>query len=266
MGHLEERYAASITYRPGAGFVFILALVAATVVVLGFVFWYVPAVGLKNIHPLLPYIAGGVFLGVCVFILAGISTIAGALFSGSAPPPAFRGFMIRFLLPLSLVLSGFLRGSRIKIEQVFLDLNNRMVRKMMKRSGRIRPEKLLILTPHCIQRDDCKVKVTRDVENCVRCGRCEIGELVELALASGIKLFVLTGGTVARRKLHDFMPEGVVAVACERDLVSGIVDAYPLPVVGVVNKRPHGYCMETGVDTEEIKQAMLAFLFREKEK
>jgi hypothetical protein len=46
-------------------------------------------------------------------------------------------------------------------------------------------------------------------------------------------------------------------VACERDLTSGLQDAYPLPVIAIVNKRPRGYCMETGVELAEVRQAIL---------
>ena len=73
-------------------------------------------------------------------------------------------------------------------------------------------------------------------------------------------MFVLTGGTVARRKLKELRPDAVIAVACERDLTSGVQDAYPLPVMAVVNKRPNGYCFDTGVDIGEVKQAIRDFL------
>ena len=38
---------------------------------------------------------------------------------------------------------------------------------------------------------------------------------------------------------------------------SSSCDSDPLPVMAVVNKRPHGYCMETGVDMAEIRQAVM---------
>ena len=39
-----------------------------------------------------------------------------------------------------------------------------------------------------------------------------------------------------------------MAVACERDLTSGIQDSYPIPVIGVLNERPFGPCRNTRVD------------------
>ena len=32
---------------------------------------------------------------------------------------------------------------------------------------------------------------------------------------------------MARRKLFEYRPDAVIAVACERDLTSGVQDAYP---------------------------------------
>jgi hypothetical protein len=150
---------------------------------------------------------------------------------------------------------GILRVPKIKIERIFIDINNQMVL-MMKKKGRLIPKKLLMLMPHCIQFDNCKIKVTRNVKNCAGCGKCEIGELLALTERFGVDLFISTGGTVARRKVHEDRPDAVIAVACERDLTSGLQDSYPLPVIAIVNQRPRGYCMETGVAMAEVRQAL----------
>jgi hypothetical protein len=49
-------------------------------------------------------------------------------------------------------------------------------------------------------------------------------------------------------------------VACERDLSSGIQDSYPLPVFGIINRRPNGPCYDTQVDLEKVEQALTIFL------
>ncbi|MCK5236769.1 MAG: DUF116 domain-containing protein, partial [Deltaproteobacteria bacterium] len=174
--------------------------------------------------------------------------------------PKFRGLLIKFFLPLMIMAGGVLKIPRIKIEKAFIEINNdivrRMIRKMAKSGKKLKANKILVLLPHCIQLDDCKLKVTRDVKNCAGCGKCEVGDLLELTEKYGLELFVLTGGTVARRRLEEYRPQAVVAVACERDLSSGIQDAYPLPVLAIVNDRPHGYCVETGVSIAAIKDAL----------
>lgn len=249
----------SVPYTPDIKvFAGLLCVCAIGVVLAAFVFWYIPTVGLKNIHPLLPYVTGAFFLGVGLFVLFGVVAVVVSILRGKEmlPSPRFRGLFIKFFFPLTVLVAGLLRVKRIKIERAFIDLNNRMVMAMVRAGRRFVPEKILILMPHCIQYDNCKIKVTRDVRNCVGCGRCEIGELVSLSDEYRINLLVLTGGTIARRRLVELRPDAVIAVACERDLTSGVQDAYPLPVIAIVNKRPRGYCLETGVDMADVKQAI----------
>ena len=84
-------------------------------------------------------------------------------------------------------------------------------------------------------------------------------DFTQLAKDIGLNLFVATGGTLARRIVIDIKPEAIVAVACERDLSSGIVDTYPIPILGIVNERPFGPCFNTRVDIDKVKDALNFF-------
>jgi hypothetical protein len=77
-----------------------------------------------------------------------------------------------------------------------------------------------------------------------------------MAKRLGIKVAVATGGTLARRHLKEQKPLAVVAVACPRDLGQGMLDAYPVPVIGVENSRPFGDCLDTRVDTSAVEKAI----------
>jgi hypothetical protein len=65
---------------------------------------------------------------------------------------------------------------------------------------------------------------------------------------------------LARKIVVEKRPEMIIGVACERDLTSGIQDTYPIPVYGILNKRPNGPCYDTDVDLELVEQGMTAFL------
>ena len=114
----------------------------------------------------------------------------------------------------------------------------------------------MVVTPHCLQLATCPHKITRDPNNCKRCGGCDIGALVTMAEEMSFHFIVVTGGTLARQTVMKIRPKAVVAIACERDLASGIQDVYPIPSVGVLNLRPNGPCYNTHVDLEEFRRAI----------
>jgi hypothetical protein len=71
------------------------------------------------------------------------------------------------------------------------------------------------------------------------------------------------GGNVARKIIRKTKPRAIVAVACERDLVSGIQDVAPkIPVLGICNSRPAGPCKDTVVDLDEFRDALDMFCQR----
>ena len=58
----------------------------------------------------------------------------------------------------------------------------------------------------------------------------------------------------------DIRPKGIIAVACERDLTSGIVDVGEMDVIGILIDRPNGPCIDTKVDIKKLEEAILFYL------
>jgi hypothetical protein len=85
---------------------------------------------------------------------------------------------------------------------------------------------------------------------------------LDLSDRYGVHLAIATGGTIARRIVVQVRPKLIIAVACERDLSSGIQDTYPIPVYGVLNERPHGPCLDTNVQLGMVESALKRFLNR----
>jgi len=148
-----------------------------------------------------------------------------------------------------------------KIQQGAIQFSNYS---FLKKDIRLAPEKILILIPHCIQKDTCGLKVTIDAQNCKRCGQCNVGELADLALEYGVHLAIVPGGTLARKRIIEIRPKAVLAIACERDLTSGIQDVFPIPVFGVLNNRPFGPCINTQVDMGIVRGALQKIVIKEK--
>ena len=220
-----------------------------------YLLWWVPTRGLANIHPDLPRIAGLVFAALSGIALLGtlLLVLTTALGKDILFTRFMRGVVIKFLLPVIEFIGNAFGIPKDTIRQSFVAMNNSLVQsqRLLVKSDRI-----LILLPHCLQLFDCEIKVTGDINKCVRCGKCDIKGLAELAEKYRIDISVATGGTLARKVIIEKRPKLVVAVACERDLTSGIKDCYPLPVIGVLNDRPFGPCFNTKVDVEKIDQAL----------
>lgn len=164
-----------------------------------------------------------------------------------------RGALLKVGYPLMMLVGQFSKSKKEHLQGWIIALNNALV----KREG-LRTKKLLLLLPHCLQVDQCKIRITHDIRNCERCGKCEIRDLIGIADRNDLELFVATGGNRARRIVGDVAPEAIVAVACERDLSSGIADTYPMPVLGIVNDRPFGPCLNTRVDLKRVEEAIEA--------
>ncbi len=166
-------------------------------------------------------------------------------------------FTVSMLYPMVIWLGKIFKIAQDKIQRSFVEVNNQLVRA---RRGRVVSDRLLVLLPHCLQDRDCANRITTNTENCSRCGRCRIGELLELGESYGVHMRIATGGTLAREAVRQIRPQAIVAVACERDLTSGILDCIPLPVLGVTNERPNGPCHNTTVGLEAVENAILYFL------
>jgi hypothetical protein len=236
-------------------FIGLLAAACALVLGLAFLLWWVPSVGLTTIHPVLPLIFGVVLGGLSLVVVGGLLLLILTLLSGRDLffSQRLRGVVIRYLFPAIIGMGRLVGVNRDTLQQSFIALNNQLV---AAKKLRIPAGKALILLPHCIQLFDCAIKITGDVNKCVRCGQCDISDLAELARSRGIDIAVATGGTLARKIIVEKRPGIIIAVACERDLTSGIRDAYPLPVIGILNRRPHGPCFNTHIILAEVERAL----------
>lgn len=164
--------------------------------------------------------------------------------------------IVSILFPIITFIANLIGISKNEIRKVYIKLNNKYI---YSNKYNIKPEEILILIPHCVQKNSCKLKVTTKIETCAKCGLCNIGDLVRLKEKTNVNIFVATGGTLARKIIIDNRPKAVIAVACERDLTAGVQDVKKIPVLGVFNKRPNGPCVDTSIDIKEVEDAINFF-------
>ncbi len=164
---------------------------------------------------------------------------------------------MNILYPFVIQIGRLLKITQDRIQISFVEVNNKLLES--KRTF-VSPENLLVLLPHCLQKDDCSHKLTNEISNCLHCGKCDISSLSRLAAKYKVAIEVVTGGTLARQAVKQYEPQLILAVACERDLNSGIIDSSPLPVYGIINDRPAGPCYNTRVKVDKLEEAINKFL------
>ncbi len=222
------------------------------------ILWIIPSIGLSAIHVSLPYILG-ILSVILILVISWVSMSLGYhVYTGK---PVFgisriRGFVVKYMFPLMELLARVLKIPRENVRLSFVKVNNEMV---LAAKPRVEAKNILVLLPHCLQNSKCKHRLTYSVEHCQSCGLCTIGDLRSLQKTWGFNLVVATGGTIARRIVVQTRPRLILAVACERDLTSGIQDTYPIPVYGILNDRPFGPCLDTLVNVSLFENALQLF-------
>ena len=104
---------------------------------------------------------------------------------------------------------------------------------------RLPMDTFLILLPRCLDKE------TRQ-------------QVIERTNGRSVQVVTAGGGEEARRAIGEYKPSLILAIACERDLVSGIKDvvAEKIPVLAIPNKRPEGPCKNTCLQLEDLDEAL----------
>lgn len=240
-------------------FIALVSLAALVAAGAAYGLWEIMVPGLSQIHPWLPHVVGWAAFLLSLALVTGVVGIVLAILGF----PTMRFFyfwawhVINLLYPIAVSLGKLMGVSKRRVEQSFIEVSNHLVRRQ---HIRVPTDRLLILTPHCIQLDTCPFKVTRDIHNCRQCGRCGVGQLLAISQKYNVHVAIVTGGTLARQAVKKARPKAILAVACERDLTSGIQDVFPLPVIGVLNERPNGPCFNTCADMGKIEAAVRSLI------
>lgn len=190
----------------------------------------------------LPALLGGLFAGTGVLFAAWLGVLAWAMRRGRNPLPErlAEGGLLPWLMPRLERLGVRLGLSRDRVGNAMLQVYNALAAARA-RPG-IRPDELLVLLPRCLSKEAMQ-------------------GAMEISGRYGVPLFVASRGRYARQMIRLRRPKRVVAVACERDLVSGVGDvAARLPVLGTTLALADGPCKNTEVDLPMLEQQIRNFL------
>ena len=150
-------------------------------------------------------------------------------------PYAVNERFMLFMIPKAIWLGKQLGLSRDKVAHSFILVNNAI---SGSRCSSTPENKLLVLLPRCLQ-----PSIRKQIKALAEQHPCQLG--------------TAGGGEEARELVRRHHPDVIIAVACERDLLTGIKDvALAIPVIGVPNQRPEGPCKNTLINTEDFEQAL----------
>lgn len=193
-------------------------------------------------------------------VAAGLSVVAvlqltAIMYRSGAPGGAMS---LRLSFWTLKILQSMRLLSEYAPEKMVVAMNNRKA--LAAAGGGFRPEKTLILLPHCLQNHQCPIRLTFDPDGCRRCGKCPVGSILDVRDRFGTGFAIASGGTSARRTVEKLRPDLIVAVACPVDLSLGILDVHPITTVGILNQWRNGPCFDTWVDSRELEAALSLFL------
>jgi hypothetical protein len=150
---------------------------------------------------------------------------------------AERGPFLRLMRWTSLVAGRF--GQRDWVENAAVKVYDSFARA---RGRKVGTGELLLLIPRCLS-------------------KTALDGVLEIAGRYQVPVFVATRGQLARRVIRERHPRAVVAVACERDMVTGLHDvAGKVPVLGLTMTLPAGPCKDAGVDLSRLEEWVRAYV------
>jgi len=150
---------------------------------------------------------------------------------------AERGPLLRLMRWTSFVADRF--GRRDWVENAAVKVYDWFA---VSRGRKVGKGELLLLIPRCLS-------------------RTALDGVLEIAGRYEVPVFVATRGQLARRVIRERRPRAVVAVACERDMVTGLHDvAGKVPVLGLTMTLPAGPCKDAGLDLPKLEAWVRAYV------
>lgn len=156
-------------------------------------------------------------------------------FKRSLFPYAWAEKFLLALLSRSMWLGERFGINKDRVGNSFIKVHN-LILKSHARIVKTGP--LLILLPRCLEKETRR-------------------QVVERVNGRAIQVVTAAGGEEARKAVKQHNPSLILAVACERDLISGIKDvAKKIPVLAIPNKRPEGPCKNTHLQLDDLDEAL----------
>jgi hypothetical protein len=198
--------------------------------------WYLVKPRLEQFNSFLPGIIQWslIVLAVISLFLAVTEWVLVVTLGKSIVPYRAMERFILSVLPKAVWLGGKFGISRDRVGNSFIKVHNIVTRSYARR---LSAERLLILLPRCLKKE-------------------ARSRIIDAADRNEARVLTVAGGEEAREAIRQYRPHFILAIACERDLMSGIRDvAEKIPVLAIPNRRPEGPCKNTEFSLNEMEEA-----------
>ncbi len=225
---IDEKLSTFLTLAAGAVLIFIACLEFG---------WYLTKPRIDQLSPLLSRLIGwsAFAAAAIILIVAALETTLVLKFRKSVFPYIWAEKLLLAVLSKSMWLGEKLGINRDRVGNSFIKAHNLIVKSHVRR---LNLDTILILLPRCLEKEAKR-------------------QVVERANGRAVQIVTAAGGEEARKAISEHKPSLILAVACERDLISGIRDvAEKIPVLAIPNKRPEGPCKNTRVHLDALDDAL----------
>jgi uncharacterized protein len=199
--------------------------------------WYLAKPRFEQLSPTLSrLIEWSAFILPTVFVfLIGVEMVLLLKFGKSLVPYLWAEKLLLSLLSKTVWLGVRFGVSRDRVGNSFIKVHNLMLKN---HAAALKADTFLILLPRCLEKDARR-------------------QIIERANKRAAQVVTAAGGEEARKAIEQYRPSLILAIACERDLISGIKDvAKRIPVLAIPNKRPEGPCKNTRVHLKDLDEAL----------
>jgi uncharacterized protein len=195
---------------------------------------------LSTLHPAIPVVLRTTLAAAAAVLCLWWTVLLLGYATGRTLLPerlAERGPFLRLMRFTSRLADRF--GRRDWVENAAVKVYNALA---LLRGRKVGKGELLLLIPRCLSKET-------------------LDGVLGIAGKYGVPVFVATRGQLARRVIRERRPRAVVAVACERDMVSGLHDvAGKIPVLGLTMTLPAGPCKDALLNLGQLEEWVRAYV------
>ena len=165
--------------------------------------------------------------------------------------PRFVLFTIYlFYAPTKWVFSIFSINTML-VDIILVEIQNAVSLEKFKQQD----QRKIILLPRCLRNSDCVARCDPFYGFvCIKCGRCDIGDIIKEAEVRDFKVFVIPGSSFVKKIFQEYRPTSCIGVACPVELSESMQKTSIIPSQGVY--LIDDGCFETRVDVSEVVQKM----------